>query len=431
MKIIMSTKEARRVTIMDECLKGIRTNKQAAQLLKITERQVQRLKTKARQYGINAVLHGNRGIPPAHALTMEQRKEIADIYAEELKDYNYSHARDVLEEDKAIIVSRSTVSRILKNQGIKSPKSRRPRKNHPSRDARSREGSMAQMDASSYDWLSNDSYLQLHGSIDDATGKVLALHFEQEETTHGYNELVYQMNSRKRLPREFYVDCRTTFRNNVKPLESLSIDEELSGKTNFMTQFQRSMHELGIVLIYAHSPEAKGRIERLWETLQDRLPKDLARKGITTVEAANAYLPTYINYINRKFSVKAKDPELDYTPSIPLRELKIVLAHQEKRKLDRGLSFSYLGKRYALPQMTGKEKEPLSQRDIITVATSEYIGIQVLTKGRILEPVELRERAKAIIEDAPDKIKLNDDQGGNKPKRNTPWHNTNSLFFTR
>ncbi|HCO18000.1 MAG TPA: transposase, partial [Tissierellales bacterium] len=244
----MSTQEARRVTIMDECLKGIRTNKQAAQLLKITERQVQRLKAKARQYGINAVLHGNRGIPPAHALTMEQRKEIADIYAEELKDYNYSHARDVLEEDKAIIVSRSTVSRILKNQGIKSPKSRRPRKNHPSRDARSREGSMAQMDASSYDWLSNDSYLQLHGSIDDATGKVLALHFEQEETTHGYNELVYQMNSRKRLPREFYVDCRTTFRNNVKPLESLSIDEELSGKTNFMTQFQRSMHELGIVL---------------------------------------------------------------------------------------------------------------------------------------------------------------------------------------
>jgi len=81
--------------------------------------------------------------------------------------------------------------------------------------------------------------------------------------------------------------------------------------------------------------------------------------------------------------------------------------------------------------MTGKEKEPLSQRDIITVATSEYIGIQVLTKGRILEPFELRERAKAIIEDAPDKIKLNDDKGVNKPKRNTPWHNTNSLLFTR
>lgn len=427
----MSTQEARRVTIMDECIKGIRTNQQAAQLLEITERQVQRLKAKARQGGISAVLHGNRGKSPAHALTKVQRKKVTDIYTGELNGYNYSHARDVLEEDKEITVSRSTVSRILREQGIKSPKARRPRKNHRSRDARPREGSLGQMDASSHDWLSNGSYLHLHGAIDDATGKIQALHFEQEETTHGYNELVYQMNARKRLPREFYVDCRTTFRNNNKPLESLSIEEELSGKINFMTQFQRSMHELCILLIYAHSAEAKGRIERLWETLQDRLPKDLARKCITTVEAANAYLPTYIAYLNRKFAVKAKEPELDYTPSISLQKLKIILAHQEKRKLDRGLCFSYLGKRYALPQTTGKEKEPISHRDIITVATSEYIGIQVLYKSRILEPIELRERTKTIIEDVPAKIKPNDNQGGYNPRLNSTWHKTNSLFFAK
>ncbi|MBT9169621.1 MAG: hypothetical protein DDT19_02983 [Syntrophomonadaceae bacterium] len=147
----MSTQEARRVTIMDECIKGIRTNQQVAQLLEFTKRQVQRLKAKARQGGISAVLHGNRGKSPAHALTKVRRKKVVDIYTKELNGYNYSHAKDVLEEDKKITVSRSTVSRILKEQDIKSPKAKRPRKNHRSRDARPREGTLDQVDASSHD----------------------------------------------------------------------------------------------------------------------------------------------------------------------------------------------------------------------------------------------------------------------------------------
>ncbi len=426
----MSIQEARRITIIDECIKGIRTNQQAAQLLNLTQRQVQRLKAKAREDGLSAVLHGNRGRSPSHAISKDQRQDISDIYTEELQGYNYTHARDVLEEDKQIRVSRSTVSRILKEQGIRSPKARRPRKNHPSRDPRPREGAMAQMDASFFDWLSNGAYLHLHGAIDDATGTILALHIEQEETTHGYNELVYKMNAKKHLPREFYVDCRTTFRNNNKPLETLTIEEELRGMTNFMTQFQRAMHELCIVLIYAHSPEAKGRIERLWETLQDRLPKDLARKGITTVEAANAYLPIFIAYFNRKFAIKAKESELDYLPPVPLAKLKVILAHQETRKLDRGLCFSYQGKRYALPQIAAGVKEPASHRDIVTVASSDYIGIQVLHKGRVLEPVELTERAKANIEDVPVKIKQEQDLLY-KPKSKSPWYKTNSLLFAK
>lgn len=421
----MSIEEARRITIIEECINGKRTNHQAARLLEMTTRQVQRLKAKVREGGLINVLHGNRGRAPIHALTKQERQKITDIYTGELKGYNYTHARDILEEDNQIVVSRSTVSRILKDQGIVSPKARRPRQSHPTRKPRSREGAMAQMDASSFDWLCTGFYLHLHGAIDDATGKILALHLEKEETTRGYCELVFQMNAKKRLPQEIYVDNRTTFRNNAKPLERLTIEEELSGKVRFMTQFQRAMHELTIVLIYAQSAQAKGRIERLWETLQDRLPKDLARKGITTPEAANAYLPAYLAYFNRKFAVRAKESELDYLPSVPLDKLKLILAHLQLRKLDRGLCFSYKGKRYALGA-----KGPASHNDIVTVATSEYIGIQVLYKGRVLEPVEVEERAKAIIEEPPVKIKPKQDPPY-KHGSDSPWHQTNSLLFTK
>lgn len=428
----MSIPEARRVTIIAECNKGIRTNEQAAQLLSLSIRQVQRLKAKNTIGGPTAVLHGNRGRRPAHALSEVQRQQIVSLYQTEMSGYNFTHARDVLDEDKDVIISRSTVSRILHEVGIKSPKSKRRKKKHRTRDARSREGSLAQMDASYYDWLSDGSYLHLHGAIDDATGRILALYFEKEETTHGYNELVYEMNRKNQLPREFYVDSRSTFRNNQKPLEKLTIDEELSGSNNFFTQFQRSMNELNILLIYAKSAQAKGRIERLWETLQDRLPKDMMRKDIHTLEDANLYLKTYVTYYNRKFAVKAREPEKEYCPKVNLNTLKIILATQDKRVLDNGLCFAFNGQKYVLPEKLNNKKVPASNKDIIIVATSEYIGIQVLHKGLILSPKLLKERSKESIVEKPIKHKLTARERSEQAtlrSQNSSWRKTNSLFF--
>jgi hypothetical protein len=143
------------------------------------------------------------------------------------------------------------------------------------------------MDASKFDWLNNGSYLHLHGAVDDATGRVLALHFAKEETFEGYCELMFQMNQDGHLPREFYTDGRTVFVYDTKKKSALNIGEELEGKIQKQPQFARALQQLNILLIIATSPQAKGGIERLWGTLQDRLAKDMQRKGICSVEEAN------------------------------------------------------------------------------------------------------------------------------------------------
>jgi transposase len=209
MKLLMSKKEARKVTIIEELLAGRFTNNQAAELLELSVRQVQRMKAEASTNGVMSIFHKNRGRKPANSLDPKVAEALCLIYKTELPGYNFCHATDVLAEDKDIFVSVSTVSRYLKANGIRSPKAKRRPKKHRSRDAREREGEMIQMDASSFDWLGSGSYLHLHGAVDDATGRILALHFEKEETFEGYCELMFQMNRDGHLPREIYTDGRT------------------------------------------------------------------------------------------------------------------------------------------------------------------------------------------------------------------------------
>jgi transposase len=224
----MSERDARKITIIKDLLSGRFTNAQAAKLLGLSIRQVQRLKAEATAHGVMSILHKSRGRKPANALDSQTAATILRTYQTELPAYNFCHATDVFAEEKGIFVSVSTVSRLLKSEGIRSPKAKRRPKKHRSRIARKREGELAQMDASKYDWLSNGSYLHLHGAIDDATGRILALHFEKEETFEGYCELMLQMNRDGHLPREIYTDARSVFCNNKK--QKLSLEEELAGK---------------------------------------------------------------------------------------------------------------------------------------------------------------------------------------------------------
>jgi hypothetical protein len=154
------------------------------------------------------------------------------------------------------------------------------------------------------------------------------------------------------------------------------------------------MSDLGILLIIAGSPQAKGSIERLWGTLQDRLSKDLIRLGITTIEQANTFLKRYIPCFNRKFAVQAASPEKAYLPKCDLARLQTALSMQEKRKLDSGLAFSFYGNRYTLPILNAGIKMPASPHDIVTVAASPYIGLQVIFKGLAMEPVLLKTQPK-------------------------------------
>lgn len=430
----MSKKEARKVTIIEELLSGRFTNSQAAELLDLSVRQVQRLKAEATAHGVMSILHKNSRRKPANALDPEVAKIICRIYQTELSGYNYCHAADVLAEDKGIFVSISTVSRYLKAHGIRSPKAKRRPKKHRSRHAREREGEMAQMDASSFDWLGNGSYLHLHGAIDDATGRILALHFEKEETFEGYCELMFQMNKAGHLPREIYTDGRNIFVYDSIKKKKLTIDEELAGKKEKQPHFARALKELNILLIIAKSAQAKGGIERLWGTLQDRLPKDMKRKGISSVDEANEFLEQYITYYNRKFAVQAASPEKAYLPKRDQFMMQLSFARHLTRKLDAGLAFSYEGQKYRLPIYAGNTKVPASPHDTVTVATSKSIGIQVLFNGLVIKPEPLMTRPKAATavtvqqdhsqKNLPDAPQI-------RPRNRSPWFGYTEMFYSK
>jgi len=430
----MSKEEARKITIIEELLAGRFTNRQAAELLDLSVRQVQRMKKEASTNGVLSILHKNRGRKPANAIDPEVASAICHIYETELNGYNFCHATDVLAEENGIFVSVSTVSRYLKAKGIRSPKAKRRPKKHRSRNAREREGELVLMDASSFDWLCNGSYLHLHGAIDDATGRILALHFEKEETFEGYCELIFQMNRDGHLPREIYTDGRSIFAYDSKKKKKLSIAEELAGKTEKQPHFARALKELNILLIIAKSAQAKGGIERLWETLQDRLVKDMKRKGITTTEQANEFLKHYIPYYNRKFAVQAAKPEKAYLPKVDLAQIQLIFSKQVTRKLDSGLSFSFEGQKYRLPVYVNSKRVPASPHDTITVAISKHIGIQVLLKGFVIKPEPLKTQPKESIVQMPPQLKSQCKQPLQlqcKPKNKSPWFNYTEMFYSK
>jgi transposase len=433
MKIEMSKQEARKITIIEELLSNRLSNKQASELLSLSIRQVQRLKAEASANGVMSILHKNRGRKPANALAPETKAAIIRIYNTELLNYNFCHAADVFAEDKGIFVSVSTVSRCVKASGVSSPKAKRRPKKHRSRNSREREGELVQMDASSFDWLGNGSYLHLHGAVDDATGRILALYFEKEETFEGYCELMFQMNHDGHLPREIYTDGRTVFVYNSKKKKKLTIAEELAGMVESQPNFARALREMGILLIIAGSAQAKGGIERLWQTLQDRLVKDMKRKDITTAEQANEFLKHYIPYYNRKFAVLAARPEKAYLPKQDLSLLQMIFAKHETRKLDSGLCFSFKGHKYQLPVYVDDKEIPASPHDTLTVVTSKHVGMQVFYKGLFIKPELFISQPKESAEQLSrikDLSSCLTEQPQSRSNNKSPWFNYNKMFYS-
>lgn len=420
----MSKAEARRITIVEELSAGRISNAQAAQLLSLSVRQIMRLKGEAAANGTMAVLHKSRGRKPVNALEPSLVSKVIEICTSRLRGYNFCHAADVLVEEYGIFLSVSTLARYLKAEGVRSPRAKRRAKRHRCRDARLREGELAQMDASRFDWLSNGSYLHLHGAVDDATGRILALHFDREETFEAYCQLMNYMNSHSCLPREVYTDAKSIFVCSNGRKHELSLAEELAGMKERPSQFARALREVGTLLVIAGSPQAKGGIERLWGTLQDRLPKDMLRHGITTMEQANIFLKQYIGYYNRKFAVPAAQPEKAYLPWHDEDEFALAFSKHETRVLDNGLSFSFQGAKYRLPLLHNGVQIDASPHDIVIVATSSRIGMKVIYNGQILVPE--RAALKPTITDH--KTIKSQAARTNKARAVSPWHKYTNMF---
>jgi transposase len=338
--ITLNPKQQREVEILTRLEAGALSIGTAAELLGIGVRQVGRLRARFRQESFAAVIHGNCGRSPANRTTPAVRERILTLAGAggKYQDLNVCHLQELLEQEQ-IVIGRSTLDRLLKQAGLRQLAKAAPPVHRRRRLRRPAEGMLLQIDGSPFAWLEERGpQADLIGAIDDATGKILFLLFRPSEDQIGYLLLLRSIAQRYGLPMSIYHDRHTILRSPKQP----TLEEQLAGQTP-MSQIQRVMAELGIESIVAYSPQAKGRIERLWGTLQDRLTKELRLAGITTLEAANAFLPGFIARYNARFAQAPQDPHSAWVPLPEDLDLNYYFAIRETRKVRADHCISFAG----------------------------------------------------------------------------------------
>jgi transposase len=326
--LTMSRKEAPRIGLLKALVARRVTGREVAAALAVSVRHVWRLKRRFEAAGAAGLLHRSRGRPSPRRLGTRLRQRVATLLTTTYRDFNDCHATEKLQEVEGLALSRPTVRRLRQALGRPAKHRRRPRQYRARREPRTRMGALVQLDASPFAWLeARGPAMNLHGAIDDATGTVLALHFRPTEDLHGYTTLLRALATDYGLPLALYGDRLNVFLRNDR---HWTLAEQLRG-TQDPTHFGRMLQSLGIGFIPAGSPQAKGRIERLWQTLQDRLVSELRLRGITTLEAANAVLPAFRADHNRRFARPPARPRPTWR-SAP-RDLPLLLGCRYARRV--------------------------------------------------------------------------------------------------
>ena len=306
----MSQKELQRVKVMENAAGRRLSVREASRLLHLSERQVRRLKRRYQPDSIDWVHHGNLGRSMPWAVSSPQKQLILTLARGKYVGFNDSHLTEKLCDEENLAVSRETVRRILRGAKLASPQKRRPRQYRSRRPPRPRFGMMALTDASRHDWLQGRGpTLTLLGFQDDATGQILAAHFQLEaENTLGYLRALHAMILAHGIPLSLYRDRHAIFQRNDA---HWTLAEQLAGKQS-PTQLGRALDQLGIAQIPAYSPKAKGRIERAWRTCQDRLVSELRLAQATTLAHANLVLAAFCADYNQRFARPPADAACDF-----------------------------------------------------------------------------------------------------------------------
>jgi transposase len=309
-RVTLNQKEQGRVMVLNQVEMGKMTGGEASEVLGLSLRHLRRLLAAYRKEGVAALAHGNRGKKPYNAMEESLKRQVIDLAQSTYAGCNVQHFTELLAERENIILSRSSVRLILLKVGIKGPRKRRPPKHRSRRERYPEEGMLLQIDGSRHDWLEGRGpYLTLLGAIDDATGKVPYALFREQEDAQGYFLLLGQIVDSYGIPMALYHDGHGIFERSKREPESL--EEQLEGKRK-LTQFGRLMEELDIVSITSRSPQAKGRVERLWGTFQDRLVSELRIAGASNILEANKVLWDFLPRHNQRFSVPAARPGSAY-----------------------------------------------------------------------------------------------------------------------
>ena len=308
----LTREESRRLHVLSLWERGKITTAQAVEALGRTERQLWRLRAKLRVGGPPALAHGNRGRPPVNVLAARVGTQVVALARGRYAGLNDTHLTEKLTTGEGLAVSRATVQRLLRGAGVASPRRRRPPRHRQRRARQPQAGLLVQLDGSPFAWFGEAGPVcTLLGAIDDATSSVPAACFRLEEDAAGYLWVLRALGQSVGLPAAAYTDGHGIF---VRTEKHWTRAEALAGRRE-PTQVGRALEALGIRSIQARSPQAKGRIERLWGTLQDRLVAELRLKGIATIPAANAFLAeTFLPAFNAQFAVPPAEADRAYRP---------------------------------------------------------------------------------------------------------------------
>jgi len=350
--VTVSQKEFQRVKVIENAVGGRLSVSEAARLMQLSERQVQRLKRRYRPDSVAWVHHGNRGRPTSWALPAALRRTILELAGGKYQGFNDSHLCQKLHSEEHLSVSRETVRRILRRAKLASPQKRRARQYRARRLRRPRFGMMVLTDASRHDWLEGRGpELTLVGFQDDATSQILSAHFQLEaENTLGYLRALHAMVTTHGVPLSLYRDRHGIFQRND---DHWTLAEQLAGK-QCPTHLGRALEELGIQQIPAYSPQAKGRIERVWRTCQDRLVSELRLANACDLDSANQVLARFCADYNHRFAVPAREVQHDFRTLPPRFDLARCLSFRYQRVVGPDHVITFGARSIALPPLSSK-----------------------------------------------------------------------------
>lgn len=363
------------------------TLKQAADSTGYNWQYLSRLKKRYLKEGDQAFIHGNCGSIPSNKIAKNIREIVALYYTSECCDVNFRYFQELLEEFKKIKISYATLVNILHEYGQKSPrkhKSKSIKKIHPPRPRRLNEGDLMQIDGTPFPWFSwagDNKYYTIQAAIDDASGKLTAMYMTENECLYGYMEMLRRSIDRYGIPREIYSDRAGLFCYTPRAKQDLSIVEQLGGIHEKHTQWQRILETLGIRQILAWSPQAKGRVERMWETVQGRLPQAFKMNKIKTIDDANKFLVKWVDYFNSKFSVTPKSDVSFYRENTDNLDAILCARFPRKTNVNGVLSFhgykmQVIGAKYAACKQACV---CISERGLYIEINGMYYDVKILS----------------------------------------------------
>jgi transposase len=412
--LTLSTREQKRIEVVARWLGGIVTTEEAVALLGCSERTAWRLRARLLARGPGGIAHGNRGRHSARRLPDATRTRVVELARTTYRGFNDCHLAEVLAEDEAITIARSSLRRLLRAEGLPSPRRRRSRRHRSRRERMAQAGLLVQIDGSRHDWLEGRGpWLTLVGGIDDATGTIVAATLRDAEDGVGYLTLLRDMARGYGLPAAVYRDRSGIFAPTAPGPHRAEA-----------TQVGRALAELGIDSIVADTPQAKGRIERAWGTFQDRLVSELRRAGATDRASAEAVLRAFVPRFNARFAVPAASDVPAWRPVPAELDLARVCAFRWRRMVGNDGTVRLEGGVLQLPP--GPRGRSLSGRRVEVELRLDG-RLLVVVDGRVLaavpappEPRRLRE-VRVLVPGGPPPASGRE-RPGYPPRPDHPWN---------